>query len=310
MILLVLCLLPILQATDPKQKYSECGLNSFWTQMKRGRVLDNVFVDTFLRDQNQFQALPDVELNSTCPDHSNLCILFHNDYPCGACVTLGIRNLFDWAKCNTSREKNNPRTQKCPSPEEDKKPLFQACEGEENECLCPTDKGFRVCQTTGIKVVGQHILQVEGCIACINDAADAEQFRNCSRMDQTQLRVLFPQDDYEDGEGRSQEIVSLKTSLSAISTTPTATTIEMVTPDKNNKVEISSITIIIVAVTSSFCIIAVVSLVFFFIVKKVKKTGGERAARMSFDENHDYGTGDYGHAEIVDRNVDYYYGCD
>ena len=176
--------------------------------------------------------------------------------------------------------------------------------------MCPADKGFRACQTTRLEIVGQHTRPVGGCIACIHDAADADQFRNCSRFDQTQLRFLFPDDDYEDGEGRNQDLTSSGTSLSATSTTPTATPIEMASPDNMSKVAISNTTIVIVAVSSSFCIIVVVSLVFFFIVKKVKKKGGERAARMSFDENHDYGTGDYGHAEIVDRNVDYDYGCD
>ena len=171
--------------------------------MKRGRVLDNFFVDTFLRDPNQFQALPNVEQNSTCPDHSNLCILFQNDYPCGACVTSAIRNLFDWAKCNTSWEKTHTKVQKCPVPEEEKKILFQTCKGGENECLCPVDKWFRVCQTTSLEVVGEHILQVAGCIGCIHDAADAKQFRNCSRIDQTQLRFLFPDNDYKDVDGLS-----------------------------------------------------------------------------------------------------------
>ena len=116
MITLAFCLLPILQATDPTQKYTECGLNRFWTQMKRGRVLDDVFVDKFVRDPNQFQALPDVELNSTCPNDFNLCILFHNNnnYPCGACVNLGVRKLFDWAKCNTSWQKTEPKSTKMP----------------------------------------------------------------------------------------------------------------------------------------------------------------------------------------------------
>ena len=112
-----------------------------------------------------------------------------------------MRNLVDLGKCSTSWKKRKTKAQKCLPPEENRKLLFEACKGEENECLCPTDKGFRACQTTRLELIGQHILQVGGCIGCIHDAADVEQFRNCSRIDQTQLRFLFPDNDYEDVDG-------------------------------------------------------------------------------------------------------------